>query len=127
MSRFSNSNFRSLNESIQNLNANNRITELEEYVDMLESVITSIAEQMQCDTDELVEMAMTPARKAEHEYDSRQAGNKANRAHTAETERKHLKRKADIDARASREGKSKTLFGSRGRKVGRAGTSGYIK
>jgi hypothetical protein len=65
MSRFSNSNFRSLNESIQNLNTNNRITELEEYVDMLESVLVSIAEQMECGTDELVEMAQTPARAEE--------------------------------------------------------------
>ena len=47
MSRFSNEAHRSLNESIQNLNTNNRITELEEYVDMLESVIISIAEEME--------------------------------------------------------------------------------
>ena len=67
MSRFSNSNFRSLNESIQNLNTNNRITELEQYVDMLESVLISIAEQMECDTEELVEMAVTAARGREHE------------------------------------------------------------
>jgi hypothetical protein len=65
MSRFSNSNFRSLNESIQNLNSTNRITELEQYVDMLESVLISIAEEMECGTDELVEMAQTPARAEE--------------------------------------------------------------
>jgi len=47
MSRFSNSNFRSLNESIQNLNSTNRISELEQYVDMLESVLISIAEEME--------------------------------------------------------------------------------
>jgi hypothetical protein len=65
MSRFSNSNFRSLNESIQNINTNNRITELEEYVDMLESVLVSIAEEMECDTEELVEMAQTAQRSKE--------------------------------------------------------------
>jgi hypothetical protein len=65
MSRFSNESHRSLNESIQNLNTNNRISELEEYVDMLESVIISIAEEMECGTDELVEMAQTPARAEE--------------------------------------------------------------
>jgi hypothetical protein len=79
MSRFSNSNFRSLNESIQNLNSTNRITELEQYVDMLESVIISIAEQMECDTEELVEMAVTAGRGREHEAKINRAETKAYR------------------------------------------------
>ena len=79
MSRFSNSNFRSLNESIQNLNTNNRITELEQYVDMLESVLISIAEQMECDTEELVEMAVTAGRAREHEAKINRAETKAYR------------------------------------------------
>ena len=127
MSRFSNETHRSLNESIQNLNANNRISELEEYVDALESVLLSIAEEMECDTDELVEMAMTSARKSEHEWDANKARSKAMSTHTSEDLAKALKRKADIKARASKEGKSKTLFGSRGRKVSRPGHSPYDK
>jgi hypothetical protein len=65
MSRFSNETHRSLNESIQNLTANKRISELEQYVDTLESVLISIAEQMECGTDELVEMAQTAQRSKE--------------------------------------------------------------
>ena len=79
MSRFSNSNFRSLNESIQNLNTNNRISELEQYVDALESVLISIAEQMECDTEELVEMAVTAGRAREHEAKINRAETKAYR------------------------------------------------
>jgi hypothetical protein len=77
MSRFSNNNFRSLNESIQNLNSTNRITELEQYVDMLESVLISIAEEMECDTEDLVEMAVTAARGREHEGKINRADKKA--------------------------------------------------
>jgi hypothetical protein len=108
MSRFSNSNFRSLNESIQNLNSTNRITELEQYVDMLESVIISIAEQMECDADELVEMAVTPGRAREHEA-------KINRA---KTEKGAKKADSNYDKEAN---STKKIFGKGGKVVKKAG------
>ena len=108
MSRFSNETHRSLNESIQNLNTNNRITELEEYVDALESVLISIAEQMECGTDELVEMAQTPARAEE----TRRLRIKARKAAKAAADKLDAIRDTEWY-----EKKSPDLYGSKGKVV----------
>lgn len=108
MSRFSNETHRSLNESIQNLNSTNRITELEEYVDALESVLISIAEQMECGTDELVEMAQTPARAEE----TRRLRIKARKAAKAAADKLDAIRDTEWN-----EKKSPDLYGSKGKVV----------
>ena len=55
--------FRSLNESILSVtNPQPEITQ-EEYIELLESALESIAEELECDVDDLVEdMAQTPQR-----------------------------------------------------------------
>ena len=55
--------FRSLNEAIESVtNPQPEFTQ-EEYIELLESALESIAEELECDVDDLVEdMAQTPQR-----------------------------------------------------------------
>ncbi len=57
--------FRSLNEAIQSVtNPQPEFTQ-EEYIELLESALESIAEELECDVDDLVEVyRTTPARSA---------------------------------------------------------------
>jgi hypothetical protein len=117
MSRFSNSNFRSLNESIQNLNTNNRITELEEYVDMLESVLVSIAEQMECDTEELVEMAMTKAREKQLAGKMVTQSTAQMRSYGTSKHPSEYRKSRELQKQYGKEDKSKKTYGINGKVV----------
>jgi len=64
--------FQSLNESIQSVtNPQSKLVEeqkyIEEYIAMLESALESIAEEMECSVEDLLEDTETPGRKAEGE------------------------------------------------------------
>ena len=61
--------FRSLNESILSVtNPQPEFTQ-EEYIELLESALESIAEELECDVEDLLEDVQTPQRKAEGEKD----------------------------------------------------------
>ena len=122
MSRFSNETHRSLNESIQNLNSNNRISELEEYVDMLESVLLSIAEEMECDTDELVEMAMSGARQKQlagkikkQDPITTKAADAARTGNKSVLHRDEVRKSKKLGRQYEKEGESKKKYGLHGK------------
>jgi len=117
MSRFSSSNFRSLNESIQNLNSTNRITELEQYVDMLESVLISIAEQMECDTEELVEMAMTKAREKQLAGKMVTQSTAQMRSYGTSKHPSEYRKSQELQKQYGKEDKSKKTYGINGKVV----------
>jgi hypothetical protein len=117
MSRFSNSNFRSLNESIQNLNSTNRISELEQYVDMLESVLISIAEQMECDTEELVEMAMTKAREKQLAGKMVTQSTAQMRSYGTSKHPSEYRKSRELQKQYGKEDKSKKTYGINGKVV----------
>jgi len=108
--RFNNTNFRSLNESINYVqNPHRELDEALEYADTLESVILSICEELEIDPDELVEMAMTQGRNREHRKILSRAWAAPRRDdpkyHKLEAARK----------RAQRESDSKKIYGKGGK------------
>ena len=64
-----NTKFRSLNEAIQSVtNPQPELTQ-QEYIELLEFALESIAEELECDVEDLLEDIQTPQRKAEGEKD----------------------------------------------------------
>jgi len=138
--RFDNTNFRSLNESINYVqNPQWALDEALEYADTLESVILSICEELEIDPDELVEDVMTVSRERELSKKMADQGRKTQAAYDRdEKERVAGKRKWGSNSRAfwkqyarsarlgdryRKEGKSHKVYGKGGKVMKRVKTA----
>ena len=122
--------FRSLNEAIESVtNPQPELTQ-NEYIELLESALISIAEELECDVDDLVEMAQTPQRKRQliakiHKAESQQSYNSPSDARSMRSTKSGAKqldraKKADKDVKRgvnlfNKEVGSKKLYGRGGR------------
>ena len=123
--------FRSLNEAIESVtNPQPEFTQ-EEYIELLESALESIAEELECDVDDLVEdMAQTPQRKRQllakiHKAESQQSYNSPSDARSMRSTKSGAKqldraKKADKDVKRgvnlfNKEVGSKKIYGRGGR------------
>ena len=123
--------FRSLNESILSVtNPQPEFTQ-NEYIELLESALISIAEELECDVDDLVEdMAQTPQRKRQllakiNKAESQQSYNSPSDARSMRSTKSGAKqldraKKADKDVKRgvnlfNKEVGSKKLYGRGGR------------
>ena len=138
--RFNNTNFRSLNESINEVqNPQWALDEALEYADTLEEVILSICEELETDPDELVEMAMTVARERELSKAIKAQGRKTQAAYDRDEKeilsgkrgpvsssrdfKKQYKKSQALGARYSKEGTSHKVYGKGGKVLKRVKTT----
>jgi hypothetical protein len=124
MPRFTNTEYRSLNESISHVaNPAAALARAEEYAELLEEVVAALCAELEIDPQALVEDVMTGARMREHDKALKPLYT-ANRNTPAGKVNKPVDRA--INARralAAREQKSKTFIGRGGKPVKREPTA----
>lgn len=126
MPRFTNTEYRSLNESISHVaNPALALAEAEEYAALLEETLVALCEEMEIDPQELVEDIQTPARKREMDKKENAAIAKAAAAQPSSYRRlaalaqyRSAKKKAvSVMQQNDAEAKSKKLYGVGGKVI----------
>jgi hypothetical protein len=125
--RFNNANYRSLNESINQVqNPHAALNEAREYSAALEEILLALCEELEIDLDSLLEDLQTPEREQEMEKEGQRLRNKIARSKTvrqAENIRKvHNKQQAKL----FKEKRAKTVYGKGGKPV-RKGSEDYAR
>ena len=116
---------KSLNESILSVtNPQPKLVEeqryIEEYIAMLESALEAIAEELECDVEDLLEDIQTPARAAQSTRKINKAWLHANTSESNKEENKRNRKYYKIFNKREKESKSKKTYGMGGKIVKKA-------
>jgi hypothetical protein len=124
MPRFTNNEYRSLNESISHVaNPAAALAQAEEYAALLEEVITALCAELEIDPQALVEDVMTGARMREHDRALKPLYAANRKTKPGETNRAAERGINARRALAGREQKSKTFIGRGGKPLKREPTA----
>lgn len=121
--RFNHDNYRSLNESINEVqNPQRALNEAQDYAALLEGVLVDLCEEFDLDIDAVMEMAQSAARHRESVKQGNAAYNRLNKArpnigtHRGNKEYKQAGRDLDrVILKREREEKSNKVFGKGGK------------